>query len=158
MGRHADLVMVNSQWTKGHIDEIWQVPQRTLIVYPPCDTSSFEKLPLDWETRRRDRIIVSIAQFRPEKNHELQLDAFSKLIHGEQYKRNGFDEVKLVLIGSCRDNEGDWERLDMLKEKAKQLGIEVNIYTLVIARLSSLTPICGLCVAHTFNRMGWSLR
>ncbi|CAJ0647533.1 1739_t:CDS:2 [Entrophospora sp. SA101] len=53
-----NIVMVNSTWTKGHIDQLWGVNGN--IIYPPCDTDSLSKLPLDG----RERIIVSIAQFR----------------------------------------------------------------------------------------------
>lgn len=57
-GSFSDIVMVNSTWTKGHIDQLWGVNSK--IVYPPCDTASLTKLPLE----DRQRTIVSVAQFR----------------------------------------------------------------------------------------------
>lgn len=57
-GSFSDIVMVNSTWTKGHIDQLWGVNSK--IVYPPCDTASLTKLPLEG----RQRTIVSVAQFR----------------------------------------------------------------------------------------------
>jgi len=58
VGTFSDLVVVNSTWTKGHIDQLWGVNSR--IVYPPCNTASLTKLPLEG----RERVIVSVAQFR----------------------------------------------------------------------------------------------
>lgn len=80
--------MVNSSWTKNHIDSILQHTDTFLdfvhllppfplirlllhrpshkplssarIVYPPCDTREMAKFPLGG----RERIILSIAQFR----------------------------------------------------------------------------------------------
>ena len=78
--------MVNSSWTKNHIDSILQHndifldaihmllpplllikfftprrgPQSAKIVYPPCDTREMVKFSLT----NRERIILSVAQFR----------------------------------------------------------------------------------------------
>ncbi|GAB5372122.1 hypothetical protein AAMO2058_001638400 [Amorphochlora amoebiformis] len=79
-GRYASLVMVNSTWTRNHIVSLWQVPKRTHIVFPPCDTRTLERIPLRGKTRRKSDMIVSIGQFRPEKNHAIQLRALSLLI------------------------------------------------------------------------------
>lgn len=42
VGSCAHLVMVNSSWTRSHINELWRIPQRIKRVYPPCDTSSLQ--------------------------------------------------------------------------------------------------------------------
>lgn len=77
--------MVNSSWTKNHVDSILQhtdtlldylhilsplsllhllhpynPPRTARIVYPPCDTREMTKFSLE----RRERVILSIAQFR----------------------------------------------------------------------------------------------
>lgn len=117
VGRRSNVVMVNSTWTHGHISQLWK-PKRLCIVYPPCDTSSFQQLSL---TRINNSfIIVSVGQFRPEKNHELQLQVFKEfitLLNLEEKKG-----VKLVLVGSCRGIE-DEDRVAELKNRAKRLGI-----------------------------------
>jgi alpha-1,2-mannosyltransferase len=59
-GSFANVVMVNSTWTKGHISEIWGSKTNPIIVYPPCDTSQLVAFPFT----DRKRIILSIAQFR----------------------------------------------------------------------------------------------
>jgi alpha-1,2-mannosyltransferase len=60
MGSFAGLVMVNSNWTKDHIDEIWKIPQRTHVVFPPCNVSDYKSL----ELGNRNQTIVSLGQFR----------------------------------------------------------------------------------------------
>lgn len=57
-GNFADIVMVNSTWTKGHIESLWN--RDADIVYPPCDTERFSELPIE----NRERYIASLAQFR----------------------------------------------------------------------------------------------
>ena len=84
--RTASFLMVNSTWTKTHVDAILRhsdllidclylfppllaarclflsnnAPSQSSIVYPPCDTRQIEKFPLT----PRERIILSVAQFR----------------------------------------------------------------------------------------------
>lgn len=45
------------------------------LIYPPCDTTDLQTLPLD--RRLKHLFLVSVAQFRPEKNHRLQLEAYA---------------------------------------------------------------------------------
>ena len=66
---------MNSSWTWDHIRRLWwrfSLPKR---VYPPCNTAGLQRLPLDRKLKRL--YLLSIAQFRPEKNHLLQLQAFA---------------------------------------------------------------------------------
>ncbi|CAO3644152.1 unnamed protein product [Mucor hiemalis] len=114
-GSFANVVMVNSTWTKGHIDTIWHT--KAEIVYPPCDTERLNELSL----KGRKPMIVSVAQFRPEKDHSMQLKSLARLF--EKYPHHKTNGVKLVLIGSSR-NEGDAKRIDSLRQEAKELGIE----------------------------------
>lgn len=67
-------------------------------------------------------MIVSVAQFRPEKDHSLQLKSLAKMI--EKYPKTKSMGIELVLIGSCR-NEGDANRIDRLRKEAVELGIKV---------------------------------
>ena len=41
-GSCADLAMVNSSWTKSHIENLWRVPDCIKRIYPPCDTSGIQ--------------------------------------------------------------------------------------------------------------------
>lgn len=68
--------MVNSSWTEKHILQLWNIPFRTHRVYPPCETGHLKKL----EHLDGDKIVIlSIGQFRPEKDHPLQLQAMYEL-------------------------------------------------------------------------------
>ena len=120
-GRRNNVVMVNSTWTHGHISRIWRAAN-IYIVYPPCDTTLFQQLPL----RRREGLfrIVSIGQFRPEKEHQVQLavlDVFLRKLTPQEAKR-----VELVLIGGCRNKE-DRDRVIELRRLAKNLQIEDHV-------------------------------
>lgn len=120
-GRRNDVVMVNSTWTHGHVSKIWGT-RNIYIIYPPCDTSSFQQLPL--QRSGETFSIVSIGQFRPEKDHRLQLmilDRFLRKLNPREAKR-----VKLVLIGSCRNQE-DKDRVIDLRQLAKNLHIQDRV-------------------------------
>ena len=49
----------------------------TFIVYPPCDTTEHRQLGVNTP---RERTIVSVGQFRPEKDHMKQLCVLRKLL------------------------------------------------------------------------------
>ena len=122
VGNRSDVVMVNSSWTHGHIQAIWN-PRRLSIVYPPCDTSAF-MTPVSTSamvTNNQFRI-VSVGQFRPEKRHDMQLKILQEFLNNVSHK----DRIKLVLIGSCRNEEDD-KRLKRLKDAARQLNISKYI-------------------------------
>lgn len=72
-GRTSDVIMVNSSWTREHIITLWKRPAKTFLVYPPCNVTVFKDLKLKCTNPFK---IVSIGQFRPEKDHQLQLKIF----------------------------------------------------------------------------------
>ena len=73
-GVFTDAVATNSSWTDKHIRSLWGNRQSIVKIYPPCDTQDLiESNPL---AASRQNHIVSIAQFRPEKNHAQQLKIF----------------------------------------------------------------------------------
>ncbi|KAF2602142.1 hypothetical protein F2Q70_00024711 [Brassica cretica] len=43
VGSCTHLAMVNSSWTKSHIEVLWRIPEQIRRVYPPCDTSGLEE-------------------------------------------------------------------------------------------------------------------
>ncbi len=121
VGRRNDVVMVNSTWTHGHISRIW-APKRLYIVYPPCDTTTFQQLPIH-RTSKKFRII-SIGQFRPEKDHKLQLYVLKELLKAlSQEERK---QVQLVILGSCRNQE-DMSRVKELRLQAKEYRVTEHV-------------------------------
>ncbi|CAD5185729.1 unnamed protein product [Musa acuminata subsp. malaccensis] len=133
--------MVNSSWAKSHIDCLWKIPPLTKRVYPPCDTSSLQPIIFNFDvlflyktnfrelsfTRMlplgkpvRSPVIISVAQFRPEKAHSLQLEAFAQSVG---ILDQDMPRPKLQFVGSCR-NKQDEERLQKLKERRRELNLD----------------------------------
>ncbi|KAI9292568.1 UDP-Glycosyltransferase/glycogen phosphorylase [Neoconidiobolus thromboides FSU 785] len=121
-GSFSNLTMVNSSWTKGHIDSLWGIQSN--ILYPPCSTIEFNQLSL----KDRNPNIISIAQFRPEKNQILQILAIKDLYNkNKKYFADGWGnrknkKVQLNIIGSVR-NEEDLERYQQLEDKIDEFGL-----------------------------------
>lgn len=79
VGRTAKTIMVNSSWTEDHILQLWDRPFKTHRVYPPCNVDhlvALERVPPGPDGRV---IVLSVAQFRPEKDHPLMLQAMYEL-------------------------------------------------------------------------------
>lgn len=121
-GSCSDLIMVNSSWTLDHILSLWRAPNRTSVIYPPCDVSAFLDLPLEEDGDKKCHSIVSIGQFRPEKDHRLQIRAFRKALDRRGAEPRGRETLKLVLIGGCR-NQQDEDRVLMLRGLCHELGV-----------------------------------
>ncbi len=125
VGSLADIILVNSTWTFHHISYLWrfnwltyQEKKKIHVVYPPCDISTFQ--PDDHLQRfvsNRENNIVSIGQFRPEKDHAKQIQSFAKLLSIYTDSSIIPSNIKLLLIGSCR-NESDYKRVEELQTLA----------------------------------------
>jgi len=120
-GAASDCVMVNSSWTEDHISSLWNIiPCK---VFPPCEVSHLNKL----VSKREESVeykIISLGQFRPEKDHPVQIKAMYELrqiITDEEWK-----EVKLVIIGGVRGQE-DEKLVNDIKDLCKYLSVEDNV-------------------------------
>ncbi|KAH1030504.1 hypothetical protein J1N35_042678 [Gossypium stocksii] len=145
VGSCAHLVMVNSSWTQSHIEKLWGIPKRIKRVFPPCATSGlqFLFLALPLERSVETPKIISVAQFRPEKAHSLQLEAFSVAIKKlDEHSRR----AKLQFVGSCR-NKADEERLQNLEDKAVQLNIQADVEFHKNVMYRDLVSLLGSAVA-----------
>eukprot|EP00794_Sanderia_malayensis_P007237 gene7237-8045_t len=123
VGKCSSVIMVNSTWTQNHVNTIWNKPSVTSIVYPPCNTKEFSKL-INMSESKDVRKILSIGQFRPEKNHALQIKSFARFLKTE--KKNVRGSFKLALVGSCRNDE-DAERVANLMELCEELEIKDSV-------------------------------
>lgn len=129
VGSMADLTMVNSTWTYNHIKSLWRWAKKVDIVYPPCRVDIEDKLSNGDDGDDDNRIptrIVSIAQFRPEKNHRLQIEAVALLLK-KSSSASKIQMVDLLVIGSCR-NPDDEQRVQELKALTKDLGIDSKVH------------------------------
>ncbi|CDU25735.1 related to ALG11-required for asparagine-linked glycosylation [Sporisorium scitamineum] len=116
--RRADVVVGNGSWTRGHLEEL--MGRGVEKVYPPCDTVKLAGFGLE---RGRGRVVVSLAQFRPEKEHPLQLRVVRRLLDIRPDLFEGEEKVKLIMMGSCR-NSDDEARIDLLRALATSLGLD----------------------------------
>ncbi|KAJ2015836.1 asparagine-linked glycosylation protein [Coemansia sp. S680] len=145
-GSFASTIMTNSSWTQNHIVKLFGNPKMTKVVYPPCDTKALAEFALS----PRQPLIVSLAQFRPEKNHKLQVEAFAHLLQlrpdlvmpttekpldAENLLEKSRDSLKypvLVMIGGARNIE-DEARAEELRQLAKRLGVDRQVLVIVNA-------------------------
>lgn len=89
-------------------------------IYPPCDTSQFiNQISL---TKPRDNLMISFAQFRPEKQHPLQLKIWKQCLENPDFPK----DAHFKLIGTVRGPD-DQKIVDDLKVLAKELKIEDRI-------------------------------
>ncbi|XP_044763883.1 GDP-Man:Man(3)GlcNAc(2)-PP-Dol alpha-1,2-mannosyltransferase isoform X2 [Coccinella septempunctata] len=120
-GKFSDITLVNSTFTLEHLSVLWNSPLH--LVYPPCDVDYFKKIKRSAERPEKIKIL-SLAQFRPEKNHALQLQALYEL--REIIPEGVFERICLVLIGSCR-NANDEVLVKDLKDLSKHLSLDNNV-------------------------------
>ena len=120
--RQMDVLMTNSSWTRDHMESLTGKKAskgEIRVIFPPCDTLALTNLPLS----PREKSIIYVAQFRPEKDHVTVLKAFSILLNNNQKFR---EDVKLILIGSVRDDR-DERKVSDLREVAKSVEIQKNV-------------------------------
>ncbi|KAK9364203.1 hypothetical protein V1504DRAFT_15911 [Lipomyces starkeyi] len=138
VGAFADVVMTNGTWTFNHIKSVWWL-NRLLslafdrskklefkILYPPGATADLQKFEV---TRPRQPIVLSIAQFRLEKRHEIILEEFAKFVKSDTAP----PRTQLVLIGSVRDDL-DKKRVYELRLLARELGINDDVHFVLEAK------------------------
>ena len=141
-GSTCDVTLVNSTWTKGHIDTIWGQRANAHILYPPCDTNAFAGLELTRQRAATHFLVCSLGQFRPEKNHVCQLRAFKHLL--ESVTDVSAATCELHMIGSCRD-DGDLCRVQQLRRLAEVLEIDKQVKFHIKIPFHELLQLLGAC-------------
>lgn len=134
--RRADSVVGNGSWTAAHLTQLvgQSGPKGGVkVVYPPCDTEQMSTFPLE----PRSRTIVSLAQFRPEKEHPTQLYILQQLRTTHPSLFSSPDPIRLVLMGSSRNAE-DEKRISMLRLLSTQLGLDAHVEFVVNATFSTI--------------------
>jgi len=137
VGGSIDVVMTNSTWTQGHIKSLWEPyrmrrrkPTDSNVVFPPVaveEVAEAVQVSQDSE-KQRGPYLLYIAQFRPEKNHQLILKAFASFLHSKpKLTAYHIDTPKLVLIGSVRGSHDDAKRVYELRLLARELHIKDNV-------------------------------
>jgi alpha-1,2-mannosyltransferase len=129
VGASADMVMTNSTWTQGHIQKLWgpfrknQAP--IAVVYPPVAVRELEsEVEVSPATEsKREKVLLYIAQFRPEKNHALILQSFAEFVKSGS---EAAKDARLVLVGSVRDDH-DSKRVYQLRLLVNELHIREQV-------------------------------
>jgi alpha-1,2-mannosyltransferase len=134
-GAYVDVVMTNSSWTRAHIHKLWGPlrakrevkPQPShediSVVFPPVAVSELEEK-IDVAANRLPHILY-IAQFRPEKNHILILQAFAKLLKSKSLSET--KRPRLIYVGSVREDDDDSKRVYNLRLLARELQITDDV-------------------------------
>uniref|UniRef100_A0A7S1XN84 GDP-Man:Man(3)GlcNAc(2)-PP-Dol alpha-1,2-mannosyltransferase n=1 Tax=Phaeomonas parva TaxID=124430 RepID=A0A7S1XN84_9STRA len=142
-GSFAVRCMANSSWTKAHIEDMWGAwGSKVMLLYPPVNTRDLSGFALN----PREPVVLSVGQFRPEKDHELQIRAFATLrrrLTAAASSPSGGDTTlrrktrdpkprpapmptpRLVLVGGVR-NEGDEALVNHLRGVCAELGLNVG--------------------------------
>ena len=133
MGASADVVMTNSTWTQSHIQKLWgplrqdaRKPNSIAVVYPPVAVRELEhEVDVSPESEsKREKVLLYIAQFRPEKNHQLILQAFAEFL--KTASAAATEGARLVLVGSVRDDH-DSKRVYKLRLFVNELQIRDRV-------------------------------
>ncbi|KAE8254567.1 hypothetical protein A4X13_0g3371 [Tilletia indica] len=143
----ADSTTLTKTKTRSAVQ--WRSKKSVEIVYPPCDTTAFSAFPLEGPAAGESResgLVVSLAQFRPEKEHATQIRLLRALFDLDPAYRTGgalassqaiVPKVRLTMIGSCR-NEGDEDRIEDLRELAHELGVQDSVSFVVNAPFTDI--------------------
>ncbi len=86
-GACADVAMVNSSWTQAHINRIWRIPNRTFLVYPPCDTLSLQVHTCCGSSSSIIILIIAQLQFVSSSSSSPQFCSFTSSLLG--YVKSG---------------------------------------------------------------------
>ena len=151
VGSLSTMVFVNSTWTYNHIASLWKYAayrKRIRIIYPPCSlpgNDASKKSISSTNHDPRQPIILSIGQFRPEKDHTLQIEAMAMYLRkhhptcidsdgnrssSSSTQSSQIQYPQLVLIGSCR-NVADQQRLETLQQLCRTLQISHQVQFVV---------------------------
>ena len=161
----ADVIWVNSSWTRAHVETFVngasdanrprRRKRKIRLLYPPCDTTRLAQFPLETQCRtppvQESLTILSLAQFRPEKEHPTQLRAFAQLLLlASSSSQSGItaasriprDKLRLVLAGSVR-GPVDAHRVETLRRLAIELGIAEQVEFVVNESYDMICQLMG---------------
>lgn len=130
----VNIALYNSTWTADNVLAAlgWVKNENEIeedILYPPCvshDEYDFDKVSVrDLLSTPRERNIVYLAQFRPEKRHTLLIKHYKDYLM--LYKEKGIKQPhKLVFIGALRSDK-DEEYVRVLQNLIKDLEIPSDL-------------------------------
>lgn len=129
--KRADVIVANGSWTRAHLEQLTR--RKVERVFPPCDTEEMAQFGVE----RTSRTVVSLAQFRPEKDHAMQLHILKSLLTSHPHWFTSSPAVKLILMGSSR-NADDQQRIANLRSLSTSLGLDAHVEFVVNAPFSHI--------------------
>eukprot|EP01019_Chilodonella_uncinata_P003848 GABU01004734.1.p1 GENE.GABU01004734.1~~GABU01004734.1.p1 ORF type:complete len:243 (+),score=40.76 GABU01004734.1:68-730(+) len=87
---------------------------RCEVLYPPCNVDEF----LNNDFNSKEKVVVSLGQYRPEKRHDLQLDMMK--YHLKQHPES---DIKFKILGSGKFEESELA-FQRLQKRVKDEGIK----------------------------------
>ncbi|MES1914584.1 MAG: hypothetical protein MHM6MM_006637, partial [Cercozoa sp. M6MM] len=132
-GACVEHCMVNSAWTRDHMRHMWSLGDSALtVLFPPVDAQELAQFNRADVNAKRRPLVLSLGQFRPEKDHALQIRAFARFLRRRQSARADAAEEaeetrpRLALLGGVR-NERDRALLSDLREQVESLGLSRSV-------------------------------
>ncbi|OII72127.1 glycosyl transferase [Cryptosporidium ubiquitum] len=150
----ANKIVVNSNWTFGMLSELWgRNSVEMSVCYPPINMNYYSlNKPVDPKLRRN--IIVSLSQFRAEKNHFVQIKIFSGILKrireikdmaGKEEKvkfEKIYKELKFKMCGTSQDTNPKYiEYLKSLRQMAIDEKLEDKLELIINSSSSELQNI-----------------
>ncbi|CAI5760522.1 unnamed protein product [Candida verbasci] len=142
LGTKIDITLANGTWTYNHLCKIWSwnkyYKKKIEILYPPCgdfiDSTSDKKL---------NRLLY-VAQFRPEKRHDLILKEY-KIYLQKQFPNidKPTDEIPTIVFAGSTKN--DFTTLDYLKKKVDELELSQFVEFIVDSSYNKIIELVSTC-------------
>lgn len=125
IGSYITIATTNSTWTNNHIKNIWSQTD-TKVIYPPCSSEKLVINDSDHDTihHSRENYGIVIAQFRPEKRHNLIIESYAKYYNNRISLDAEVNQpiLKLKFIGSTRSQD-DKDYVCKLKKLCEEYKI-----------------------------------
>jgi alpha-1,2-mannosyltransferase len=148
LGTKINIALANGSWTYDHLSRIWSLNSaygHTLVIlYPPCGTEYLTEN-VDVSKPRANKMLY-LAQFRPEKRHDLLLQEFSQFL-----KKNyagvakPTDEIPtIVYAGSCRTAD-DTATLKSLQQQVEDLELSEFVTFRVDISYAEVVELLSTC-------------
>lgn len=135
LGSLVDITLANGSWTFNHLAKIWvwnnQLGSTMTILYPPCGTEFPNPyISKQLELKRANKMIY-IAQFRPEKRHDLVLTEYVKFLEEFQTSKTSIKQLPtIIFLGSCRTKD-DTKHLNYIKQLVDDLKLKEYVEFIV---------------------------
>eukprot|EP01057_Protomagalhaensia_wolfi_P001034 Protomagalhaensia_wolfi_Nauph_80__1033@NODE_159_length_3373_cov_32_161368_g120_i0_p1_GENE_NODE_159_length_3373_cov_32_161368_g120_i0NODE_159_length_3373_cov_32_161368_g120_i0_p1_ORF_typecomplete_len501_score90_76ALG11_N/PF15924_5/3_9e18Glycos_transf_1/PF00534_20/4_4e03Glycos_transf_1/PF00534_20/2e15Glyco_trans_1_4/PF13692_6/1_2e08_NODE_159_length_3373_cov_32_161368_g120_i0261528 len=113
---YSSPVIANSTFTLTGLQRAWK-SNEIVKVLPPVDLSLAE-----YATGHKDNLVLSIAQFRPEKNHAQQIRAIARLLYKQKIQNTRF-----CICGSLPSPESEGLAIEIFRLATECCGSKARV-------------------------------